>query len=134
MQKLTYFAIFEKTNTGFSVYFPDLPGCITVGNTIESARTNAAEALGLHIWGMEKDVEILPPAILPPFEDMETDSFVMPIEIYLDLVKNDMENRAVKKTLTILYWLNEAAEKENVNFSHLLQTALKDYLSIHDKL
>jgi hypothetical protein len=41
-----------------------------------------------------------------------------------------MENKAVKKTLTIPKWLNDVAEKNNVNFSQVLQSALKEYLGI----
>lgn len=42
-------------------------------------------------------------------------------------------NKSVKKTLSIPAWLNTLAEKENVNFSQILQKALKDYLKIDDK-
>ena len=40
--------------------FPDFPGCITVGKTIEEARRNAQEALTLHISGMIEDGESIP--------------------------------------------------------------------------
>ena len=39
-------------------------------------------------------------------------------------------NRAVKKTLTIPEWLNTAAEKRGVNFSAVLQDALKSQLNL----
>jgi predicted RNase H-like HicB family nuclease len=103
MKKATYFAVFEPTATGYSVYFPDLPGCITVGKDMEQASKMAKEALGLHLWGMEKDNEVIPNATLPPFEDINASDFVMPIEIFPELVKNEIESKAVKKTLTIPY-------------------------------
>lgn len=56
-----YPAVFEKTETGYSVLFPDLPGCFTVGNTLEEAHLMAKEALGLHLWGFERDEEVIPP-------------------------------------------------------------------------
>lgn len=130
MKGTTYFAVFEPSESGYGVYFPDLPGCITVGKNIEDAEKMAEEALGLHLWGMEKDNEEIPSATNPPFEDLEKDSFVMPITIYMPVVKNEMENKAVKKTLTIPYWLNEIAEENGVNFSQLLQAALKEYLKL----
>lgn len=43
-----------------------------------------------------------------------------------------MNNKAVKKTLTIPYWLNKLAEKEKINFSSLLQSAIKETLDIND--
>ena len=53
MRKLTYLAVLEPTNTGYSIYFPDLPGCIRVGNSMADAQLHAKEALELHIYGME---------------------------------------------------------------------------------
>lgn len=40
--------------------FPDFPGCITAGKTIEESRRNAQKALGLHISGMIEDGESIP--------------------------------------------------------------------------
>ena len=48
----------------------------------------------------------------------------------MPLVRNEMEEQAVKKTLTIPQWLNQLAEAQNVNFSQVLQSALKEYLKI----
>jgi predicted RNase H-like HicB family nuclease len=42
------------------VSFPDFPGCITAGKTIEESRRNARKALALHISGMIKDGESIP--------------------------------------------------------------------------
>ena len=129
MKGITYFAVFEPTNSGFSVYFPNLPGCITVGETISECMSNAEEALGLHLWGLEKDNEEIPFPTNPPFDDMDTGCFVMPITVYMDLVRNEMNNKAVKKTLTIPHWLNELAEQNNLNFSQTLQNALREQLN-----
>jgi predicted RNase H-like HicB family nuclease len=129
MKKVTYFAIFEPTDTGFSVYFPDLSGCISIGDNFEHAAEMAKEALGLHLWSMEKDGDKIPIPTTPPF-DFEIDGIVVPITIFPNLVKGNIENRAVKKTLTIPYWLNELAEEQNINFSNILQNALKDELNV----
>jgi len=48
----------------------------------------------------------------------------------MPIVRDEMENRAVKKTLTIPKWLNDIAEKNKVNFSQVLQSALKEYLGV----
>ena len=49
-----------------------------------------------------------------------------PVEGRPDMVGDEIRNRSVKKTLTIPYWLNEAAERNHVNFSQVLQEALKE--------
>jgi predicted RNase H-like HicB family nuclease len=50
----SYIALLRKERkSDYSVDFPDFPGCITAGKTLEEARTMAAEALVLHIEGLE---------------------------------------------------------------------------------
>ena len=96
MKGTTYFAIFEPNGKGgFGVYFPDLLGCISVGENLEEAKKMAEEALGLHLWGMEKDNEEIPEATMPPFDDVEEGCFVMPITVYMSVVKNEMENSKI---------------------------------------
>lgn len=70
--KFTYLAVFEPTETGYSVYFPDLPGCVSYGENFEDAQKQAAEALGLHIYGMEKDGDVIPVPSESPQVDPET--------------------------------------------------------------
>jgi hypothetical protein len=48
----------------------------------------------------------------------------------MPVVRDEMENKAIKKTLTIPKWLNDIAEKNKVNFSQVLQSALKEYLGV----
>lgn len=56
-----YIALIHKdADSAFGVSFPDLPGCISVGETLEEARANAEEALALHVEGMIEDGETLP--------------------------------------------------------------------------
>lgn len=58
---LTYIALIRKERgTDFSVDFPDFPGCISAGRTLEEARKMALEALGFHVEGMLEDGESLP--------------------------------------------------------------------------
>lgn len=130
MRKMTYLAVLEPTNTGYSVYYPDLPGCISVGETIQEASENAKEALELHIYGMEKDNETIPIASkkLDP-KDIEN-CLVVPITIYPDLVKHDLDNRKVKTNCTLPAWLKKMAEEKKVNYSQLLEASIMDYLGI----
>ena len=132
MRKITYLAIFEPTENGYSVYFPDLPGCVSYGEGFEEAQKNAVEALGLHLYGMEKDGDDIPAPSKMPKVDPDTafGFLVSPITVFPDLVKNELDNRSVKTNLTIPAWLKEMAEKEGVNYSKLFQAALIDFLGI----
>lgn len=46
--------IFEKTNTGYSAYVPDLPGCIATGKTINTAEKNILAAIRFHLDGLKE--------------------------------------------------------------------------------
>ena len=67
-----------------------------------------------------------------PRVDPETAAgyMVSPITIFPDLVRNELDKRAVKTNLTIPAWLKEMAEAQGVNYSKVLQTALMDYLGV----
>ncbi|MDF2593385.1 MAG: hypothetical protein K0S75_2851 [Clostridia bacterium] len=134
MRKLSYLAVFEPVETGYSVYFPDILGCVSFGKDFEEAQKQAAEALGLHIYGMEKDGEEIPSPSKTIKVDPETVSgyLVSPITVFPDLVRNELDNRAVKTNLTLPAWLKELAEAKGVNYSKILQTALMDYLGVNE--
>jgi len=135
MRKLTYFAVFEPNNDGsYGVYFPDLPGCVSYGKTYDEVVKMARDALGLHIYGMEKDKDELPDPSFPNQLNIDKETaagyIISSVTVYPDMVKNEIDNRAVKTNLTIPAWLKEIAEENNVNFSQVLQAALKEYLHI----
>lgn len=132
MRKLTYLAIFEPTETGYSVYFPDLPGCVSTGSNFEDAEKMAKEALGLHVYGMEQDGDELPDPSreVKPDPESADGCLTVPICIFPDLVKNELDNRKVKTNVTIPNWLKQIGEREGVSFSKLLETALRDYLQV----
>lgn len=130
MRKLTYLAVLEPTKDGYSIFFPDLPGCISLADDLDEAQKNAKEALELHVYGIEKDNEELTlPSETLSKEDTEG-CIVLPVTIFPDLVANEMDNRRVKTNVTIPSWLKEIAEKSNVNYSKLLEFALIEYLNI----
>ena len=52
---MKYLVIIEKSNTGYSAYSPDLPGCVSTGATREEAELNMQEAMEFHIEGMRKE-------------------------------------------------------------------------------
>ncbi|WP_020186974.1 type II toxin-antitoxin system HicB family antitoxin [Methylopila sp. 73B] len=56
-----YIALIHKdADSDFGVSFPDLPGCVTAGATLDEARALAQEALALHLQGMAEDGEAAP--------------------------------------------------------------------------
>jgi predicted RNase H-like HicB family nuclease len=58
---MEYTAYLHKDrNSDYGVSFPDFPGCITAGSTLEEAHRMAAEALALHVAGMREDGEAIP--------------------------------------------------------------------------
>lgn len=132
MDRYIFPAVFEKgENKGYFVTFPDLPGCITEGDTIEEALRMAKEALELHLYGMEEDGDPIPAPTAP--ENIKTDTdgvFVSLVDAWMPLVRDEMQNKAIKKTLTLPKWLNDIAENNKINFSQMLQTALKEYLGV----
>lgn len=133
MDRYIYIAVFDYDEDGYTVTFPDLPGCITCGDDMEEAYMMAKEALELHLYGMEEDGDEIPVPSKPI--DIKLDDknkFTALIEAYMPLVRDQMANKSVKKTLTIPKWLNDLAEKHNINFSQTLQSALKQYLGFND--
>ena len=69
---MEYIAYLHKDkNSDYGVSFPDFPGCITAGSSLEEARRMATEALSLHVAGMQEDGEPIPqPSTL---DDLRTD-------------------------------------------------------------
>ena len=132
MNRVYYYpAIFTAEDVGFSVRFPDLPGCFTEGDTIEETYKMAASAIGLYAQAEDGEFEF-PKASAPKDIELDKDEFLVLIEFDLvEYLKNTSE-KSVKKTLTIPSWLNNLAEQNNVNFSNVLQNALKDYLNVNN--
>ena len=60
MEYIAY--LHKEKRSDYGVSFPDFPGCITAGKTLEEARRNAVDALTLHIEGMLEDGEEIPEA------------------------------------------------------------------------
>lgn len=126
-------AIFRFHSRGVDVEFPDLPGCFSHGANQEEALEMAREALGLHLYGMEEDGDPIPPPSRVTDMSVGRDEAVVLVDVWMPPIRNAVEERSVKKTLTIPKWLDDLAERHKVNFSHLLQAALKRHLGIKDR-
>lgn len=131
MNRLFYPAIFHKAEEGgFWVTFPDIPECMTQGDDMQQAYEMAIDALGLSITTMEDLGEVIPKASSPDAIEVEADGFLLVVEFDIMEYRRKNCSRAVKKTLSIPEWLNEAAMKQGINFSQVLQEALLAKLSI----
>lgn len=122
MPKYVYPVIFDPNELGgYTVTFPDLPGCVTEGDTLEEALKMAAEAMALHLYGMEQDGDEIPspsdPSKVRLPEDAGPGAFVTLIQAKTEPIRDKIMNRSVKKTLDIPKWLNNEAEREGINFS-----------------
>jgi predicted RNase H-like HicB family nuclease len=51
---MKYLVIIEPTDTGFSAYSPDLPGCVSTGRTREEIEQNMQEAIEFHLDGLQR--------------------------------------------------------------------------------
>lgn len=129
MKKIIYPAIFHKEEVGgYSVTFPDLPGCNTEGNDLAEALYMAQDALGLYLYSLKQDKMALPQSMQPEALILDKDSFVTLVEWDEEAYLRRTSNKAVKKTLTIPEWMNTLAEEKNINFSKTLQEALLEKL------
>ena len=125
-----YPAIFTKQNDDgeyFLVDFIDLKNCTTYGRTLQEAFYMAQDAMGLFL-----DNEISFPTPTTDFNNikLEKSQFISFVNIDMDEYRKKFNTRSVKKTLTIPEWLNTLSEKNNINFSQVLQEALKEKLDI----
>lgn len=124
MERLFYPAVFHKAEEGgFWVSFPDIPECLTQGDDMQQAYEMAVEALGLSLITMEENGEEIPAASSVDKVDAEDGTLVI-VEFNMAEYRRRNCSRAVKKTLSIPEWLNEAAMRKNINFSQVLQEAL----------
>lgn len=110
---------------------PDLPGCVTEGNSIENAIEMAIDcASGCILDAIESGEDIPLASKMKDIKLEYDDGFCSYIILDIDEYERQHGNKSVKKTLSIPNWLNTLAEKDNINFSHVLQQALKEKLQL----
>lgn len=121
----SYPAFFYFDDDGISIEFPDLPGCLSCAQSSEEAFQRAREALGVHLYGMEADKDDIPAP--SPVASLHPDEggVVAMVEVFMPAVRERINNRSVNRTVTLPAWLNAAALERNINFSQVLQDALK---------
>lgn len=130
MAKYIYPAIFTKEGAFYTVRFPDLESCYTQGDSLEDAYEMASDILCMTLYNLEEEKAIIPPASNTSAIKTGEDEFVSLVACDTLEYRQYYDNRAVKKTLTIPAWLNTMSEREGINFSAVLQAALKRELHI----
>lgn len=118
--KYTYPVLFHFEDGGYWGEFPDFDGCFTQGDTQEAVYANAQEALeaciGLYL---DENRELPKPTEITAL-NLQDGTFPSLVECTIRT-----KEKSVKKTLSIPLWLNEKAENAGINFSKVLQDALK---------
>ena len=122
-----YIALLHKDgDSDFGVSFPDFPGCVTAGATLDEARALAAEALAFHVEGMLQDGEAIPAPsdladIMVEREHREAVAFLVPLP--------DKPTRAVRVNITLpeemLRQIDRYAEEHGYTRSGLIATATR---------
>lgn len=132
IMKKSYPILLTEEKTGFTVYIPDFD-INTQGKDLTNAIEMARDAIGLLGIDMEDENKTIPEP--SPIKSIKSDNGVITSLVDVDFTeyrrKNEM--RAVKKNCTIPSWLSYEAEKANLNFSQILQSALKKELRITDR-
>lgn len=125
--KLIYPAVFypfSDGSGGYTVEFPDLPGCVTEGKDLEEAFEMATDAAsGWVLEELEEGNTVPEPsdyADVKPRKGGRVNIVLLDIDKYAE----KYGEKAVRKNVTIPAWLNTFAEKRKINFSQVLQEAI----------
>ncbi|MBR7039472.1 MAG: type II toxin-antitoxin system HicB family antitoxin [Oscillospiraceae bacterium] len=116
--------------SGYTVIVPDLPGCVTEGETLVQALEQAIDAASGWVLDELEDGKTPPePSDVSKVEAIEyPGGIVSVILLDMDAYAEKYGSKAVRKNCTIPAWLNTAAENAHLNFSQILQTALQEKL------
>jgi len=109
---------------GYTVDFPDLPGCVTEGRNFSEAIELAADAAAGWILSSLEDGEAIPKATDYKDVRLESEGIVNMVVFDIDSYSEKYSNKAVRTNVSIPAWLKTAAEANHINFSKVLQEAL----------
>ncbi len=129
-ERYFYPAVFTyEPEQEIAVVFPDL-NCATSGINDDDAFLSARELLGCVLNGLEEDNEEIPsPTSLSQIKLQDNEKAVL-VDVYMPSIRMAQINRSVSRTVTLPAWLNALALEHNINFSQVLQDALKTQLHV----
>ena len=132
--KSAYPIVMTQGEEFIMVFIPDF-NINTQGKNIPDAIEMARDAIGIMGIDMQDDGEALPEAsnLANVQAGSPSGSIVSLVDVNFAEYRKKNDMRSVKKNCTIPSWLNFEAEKAGVNFSAVLQTALKNELHITEK-
>ena len=102
----------------------------TSGENEDDALISARELLGCVLYGLEEDGEEIPAPTPLSLVDTQSNERAVLVDVYMPSIRMAQVNRSVNRTVTLPAWLNAAALERNVNFSQILQDALKKELHL----
>ena len=127
-ERYIYPAVFTyEEGEEIAVVFPDLD-VATSGENDADALTSARELLGAVLYGMEEDGDPIPAPTPLNAVKLEENERAALVDVYMPSIRLAKVNRAVNRTVTIPACLNAAAMERNINFSQVLQGALREQL------
>lgn len=128
--KVYYPTVFQKEEIGYSVWVPDIQGCVSQGDSFEEAAEYITEAIGVCLETYADQNIDIPKPSSPESIDTTEGQFVSMIAFDPAEYDSKFSAKATKKTLTLPAWLNTMAERNNINFSAVLQAALIEKLGL----
>ena len=130
VERYFYPAVFTyEEGQEIAVVFPDLD-VATSGENDDDALLSARELLGCVMFGLEEDGESIPEPTPLSAVALEPNERVVLVDVYMPAVRMAQNNKSVNRTVTLPAWRNAAALERNINFSQVLQDALKTQMGI----
>lgn len=130
--KNAYPIVLIPEKIGFTVYIPDFD-MNTQGEDLADAIEMARDAIGLMGIDMEDDGKKLPTPTPTKNVKMKDGEIISLVDVDFSEYRRKNEMKVVKKNCTLPSWLCYEAEQANINFSQVLQAALKKELHITDR-
>jgi predicted RNase H-like HicB family nuclease len=128
MASIFYPAIIERGLDSFGVYFPDLPGCVSAGRTVQEAALGAEEALSGHLQVMADFGDPVP----DPSEIDAVEAFEGSEEVARLLVRAERPGKAVRVQITMEEGLLAKIDRVAKNRSGFLADAAREKLASAD--
>lgn len=124
--KLIYPAIFTpcEEKPGYTVEVPDLPGCVSEGDTLIEAIEMGTDAASGWLLGELEDGNDIPKPSKHEDIKVEDNSFINLLVLDMDSYSEKYGSKSIRKNITIPAWLNTYGENHNLNFSKILQDSL----------
>lgn len=124
MPPVYYPAVIDRSESGFGISFPDFPGCVAAGATLQETAINGEAALAFHLDGMREDGEAIPsPSALDAIQPVEGADDVARV-----LVRANMPGKFSRIQVTLEDSLLAAIDAVAANRSGFLADAARAYL------